>query len=113
MYSIVFNAIWCEGNRFYTQRIGDNRNTQDHGIIASFEGCNGEMDDYCDIFQDVIKLQLGSFFLYVLDVKWFKDVVERGPNATIRCHASGFVIINSSMFWQSMKDTLVLPQQCD
>ena len=53
------------------------------------------MDDYCSINQDIIKLEFRSFFIYVLDVKWFKDVVERCPNATIIFHPSGFVIIVS------------------
>lgn len=109
----MFNAIWCEGKHFRTQRIDDKRNTQDCGVIASFEGANGAMDDYCGIIQDIIKLDFRCFFVYVLDVKWFKDVVERGPNATIKRHASGFVTIDSTKFWQSRKDTLVLPQQCE
>ena len=71
------------------------------------------MDDYCGIIQDIINLDFRSFFVYVLDVKWYKDMVERGPNATIRRHASGFVIIDSTKFLQSTKETLVLPQQCD
>ena len=31
----MFNAIWCEGKHFRTQRIDDKRNTQDYGVIIA------------------------------------------------------------------------------
>lgn len=99
----MFNAIWCKDKHFQTNRIDDKRNMQDCGVITSFEVWNAAMDDYCGMIQDIIKLDFWSFFVYVLDVKWFKDVVERGHNATIRCHSSGFVVINFTKFGQSKK----------
>ena len=108
-----FNAIWCEGKHFRTQRIDEKRNTQDCGVISSFEGANGKMDDYCGTIQDIYRLYFRRFFVYVLDVKWQMNVVEKGPNATIKRHASGYVTIDSTKFWQTKKDRLVLPQQCE
>ena len=81
----MFNALQCEGKHFWSQQIDDKRNTQDCSIIAIFEGCTRAMDDYYGIMQDITKLDFWSFFVYVLNVKWFKGVVERGPNAIIRC----------------------------
>lgn len=78
---IIFNAI-CYADKHFQ------RNTQDHGIIARFEGVNGAMDDYCVMIQDIINLEFRCFFVYVVGVKWFKEMVERCPNATIRVHAS-------------------------
>ena len=59
------------------------------------------------------RLDFRRFFVYVLDVKWQMNVVEKGPNATIKRHASGYVTIDSTKFWQTKKDRLVLPQQCE
>ena len=106
----MFNAIWCEGKHFRTQRIGNETNTQDCSVISSFKEANGKMDDYCVTIQDIFRLNFRCFFLYVLDDKWQIDVVEKGPNATIKCHASGYVTIDSTKFWQTKKYRLILPQ---
>ena len=42
----MFNAMGCEGKHFQIQRIDDKRNTQDCGVIRSFEEANGKIDDY-------------------------------------------------------------------
>ena len=58
----------------------------------------------------IYRLEFRRFFVYVLDVKWQMNMVEKGPNATIKRHESGYVTIDSTKFWQTKKDRLILPQ---
>ena len=74
----MFNAIWDEGKHFRTQGIDDIRNTQDCGVISSFEGSNGKISDYCGTIQDIFRLDFRHFFVYVLDAKWQMNMVEKG-----------------------------------
>ena len=104
----MFNAIWCKGKHFRTQRIDDKRNTKGCGIISSFETANGKIDYFCGTIQDIFRLDFRRFFVYILDVKWQMNMVERGPSATIKCHASGYVTIDSTKFCQTKKYRLVL-----
>ena len=65
------------------------------------------------VAQSKTYLSLTCFFVYVLDVKRQMNVVKKGPNAMIKHHESGYVTIDSTKFWQTKKDRLVFPQQCE
>ena len=71
------------------------------------------MDDYCGLIQNIIKVDYRSFFIYLFEVKWFLDVIERGPGTSIKTHINGFITIDSTKFWGNKTGTFILPQHCD
>ena len=87
-----------------------------HKIVVSLVALREPMEKWMIIVaqsKTYIGFDFRRFFVYVLDVKWQMNVVEKGPNATIKRDASGYVTIDSTKFWQTRKDRLVLPQQCE
>ena len=105
--------MWSEGRHFRTHRIDSKRNTQDSGVMVAFEGGSGEMEDYCGIINNILKIDYRTFHIFALDVKWFKEPLCKGIEANVKRHPSGIMAIDSTWIWQGKKDSLVLPQHCE
>ena len=105
--------MWLEGRHFRTHRINSKRYTQDSGVMAAFESESGEMEDYCGIINNILKIDYRTFHIFALDVKWFKEPLCKGTRANVRRHPSGIMAIDSTRIWQGNKDSLVLPQHCE
>ena len=75
--------------------------------MATFEGASGQMEDYCKKISNIIKIDYRTFSLFALDVKWFKEPLCKGANASVRRHPSGIMAINSTRILQDgNKDSL-------
>ena len=85
------------------------RITQDSGVMETFI----EDEYYCGVITDIFKFDFRTFNVYAFDVKWFMRPIGRGPASTIRRHPSGLPQIDSTRFWTSQDDTLVLPEHCE
>ena len=105
--------MWSEGRHFRTHIIDSNRNTQDCGVMASFESANGQMEEYCGIINKILKIDYRTFNIFALDVKWFKEPLRKGVEANVMRHPSGIMAIDSTQIWQGNKDSLVLPHHCE
>ena len=105
--------MWSKGRHFRTERVDSKRNTQDCGVMANFEQESGATLHYCGMIQNIMKVGFRTFHICMMDVKWFKDVVGQGPQATVKKHSSGFMAIDSTKFWRVDKETFVLPQHCE
>ena len=116
-----YGALWSHGRHFRVQRIDQNRQTFDSGVMASFEqeihdGLNGDVQlskvEYCGRIQNILQVDYRSFQMFLLDVQWFKAVTQ-GRNPTIQRDASGFVAIDSTKLWRNTSDTFVLAETCE
>lgn len=105
--------MWSEGRHFRTHHIDSKRNTQDSGVMATFESASGQMEYYCGIINNILKIDYRTFNIFALDVKWFKEPLCEGAQANVRKHPSGIMAIDSTSIWQGNKDSLVLPQHCE
>ena len=104
------------------EKIDRRRTTFDCGAMANFlqdsrASANDtsnltSMLDYCGTIQDIIKVGFRQFSMFIFDVQWFK-VICNGPNARVRRDPSGFFAIESTKLWMDVRDTFVLPQQCE
>jgi hypothetical protein len=46
-------------------------------VIDTYEGEDGHEQEYCGIIQNVIKLDYQRFDMFVFDVRWFKDILDK------------------------------------
>ena len=68
-----------EGRHFRTHRIDSKRNTQDSGVMAAFEGESGEMEDYCGIINNILKIDYRTFHIFVLGMSsGLKNLYAKG-----------------------------------
>ena len=105
--------MWYEGIHFRTQRIDDTRYTQDCGVIGTYEGENGEVEEYCGRIQNIIKLDFRQFDMYVLDVQWFKDKMGKVPLSSIKIQENGFTTIDSTKLCGTTEESFILPSHCE
>jgi len=82
--------------------------------MATFESTSGQMEDYCGIITNILKIDYRTFNIFALDVKWFKEPLCKGAYANVRRHPSGIMAIDSTRIWKDgNKDSLVIPQHCE
>lgn len=73
--------------------------------MAAFEGGSGEMEDYCGIINNILKIDYRTFHIFALDVKWFKETLCKGIEANVKRNPSGIMAIDSIRIWQGNKDS--------
>ena len=105
--------MWSEGRHFRINQLDTKRATQDSGVMATFENANGEMEDFCGIIMNILKIDHRTIYIHALDRKSFKEPLRRSLDANVRRHASEILAINSTRVWETNKDSLVLPQHCE
>ena len=98
--------MWYKGIYFRMQRIDDNRYTQDCGVIGTYEGEDGEIEEYCGKIQNIIKLDFRQFYMYILDVQWFKDKIWN-------IKANVFTTIDSTKLCGTTEETFILLSHCE
>ena len=67
--------------------------------------------EYFGRIQGIFEIDYMTFQMYILDVQWFKAVIQR-RNPTIQRDAFGFVAIDSTKLWTNRSDTFVLAKSC-
>ena len=105
--------MWYEGIHFRTERIDENRYTQDCGVIGTYEGLDGEVEEYCGKIQNIIKLDFRQFDMYIFYVQWFNDKMGKIPLSSINIQANGFTTIDSTKFCANTEGTFILPSHCE
>jgi hypothetical protein len=108
-----YNAIWWDGTHYRTEAIDRNRYTADSGVIGTYEGEDGREQEYCGIIQNIIKLDYRRFDVFVFDVRWFKDVLDKVPQGSITVDGSGFTMIDSTRICSASEGTFILPSHCE
>jgi hypothetical protein len=114
--------MWAYGQHFRVENVDKHRATLDCGIMASFKQqsrasardlnlLDGELD-YVGKIQDILEVNLRSFTIILFHVQWFQ-VIQRGPNRTVRRDPNGFYAIDSSKLLRKNEDPFALPQHCE
>jgi hypothetical protein len=108
-----YNAIWWDGTHYCIKAIDPNRYTVDSGVIGTYEGEDGHEQEYCGIIQNIIKLDYRRFDVFVFDVRWFKDVLDKVPQVSITVHGNGLTMIDSTWICSASEGTFILPIHCE
>ena len=72
---------------------------------------DGELD-YVGKIQDILEVNLRSFTIIIFHVEWFQ-VIQYGPNRTVRRDPNGFYAIDSSKLLCKNEDPFALPHHCE
>jgi hypothetical protein len=78
-----------------------------------YEGEDGHEQEYCGIIQNIIKLDYQRFDVFVFNVGWFKDVLDKVPQGSITVDGSGFTMIDSTRICSASEGTFILPSHCE
>jgi hypothetical protein len=73
-------------------------------VIGTYEG---------GIIQNINKLDCRRFDVFVFDVKWFKDVLDKVAQGSITVDGSGFRMIDSTWIYSAKEGTFILPSHCE
>jgi hypothetical protein len=85
----------------------------DSGVIGMYESEDGQVIEYCEIIQNIIKLDYRRFDVYIFDVRWFKDVMGNVPQCSIKAGSSGFTTIDSTRLCNAKEGTFILLSHCE
>jgi hypothetical protein len=61
-----YNVIWWDGTHYRTETIDGNWYMTDSGAISTYEGEDGQEQEYCGIIQNIIKLDFQRFNVFSL-----------------------------------------------
>jgi hypothetical protein len=107
------NAIWWDSKHYRTEAIDRNQYTADSGVIGTYEGEDGHEQEYYVIIKTIIKLVYRRFDVFVFDVRWFKDVLDKVTQGSITIDGSGFTMIDSTWICSASEGTFILPSHCE
>jgi hypothetical protein len=85
----------------------------DSGFIGMYKGEDGQVIEYCGIIQNILKLDYQRFDIYVFDVRWFKDVMGKVPQRSLKADSRGFTTIDSTRLCSAKEETFILPSHCE
>lgn len=91
------------------EKIDKNGTPYDSGVMAIFNQERSTIDntdirlDYYGLIQDILEVNYRRFYMFILDLKWFK-VVKTGRGATVHRDQSGFYAIDSKVVWINKDD---------
>jgi hypothetical protein len=108
-----YNATWWDCTHYCIEAIDRNRYTVDSGVIGTDEGGDGHEQEYCGIIQNIIKLDYRRLNVFVFDVRCFKDVLDKIPQALIIVDGRGFTMIDSTRICSGSEGTFILPSHCE
>jgi hypothetical protein len=98
---------------YRNESIDRNRYTADSRVINTYEGEDGHEQEYCEMIHNIIKLSCRRFNVFVFDVKWFKDVLDKVPKGSIIVEGSGFMMIDSTQICSAFEGTFILSYHCE
>jgi hypothetical protein len=114
MHCTYYNAIWWDDTHYRIEAIDRNKYIMaDFGVIGTYEGEDGQEQEYCGIIQNIIKVDFQRFDVFGFDVRWFKDVLEKVPQGSITVDDSGFTMIDSTWICSAKGRTFILPSHCE
>jgi hypothetical protein len=82
-------------------------------VIDTYEEEDGQEQEYFRIIQNIIKLDYRIFDVFVFDVRWFKDVLDKVPQSSITVDDSGFTMIDFTRIYSAKEGTFILPSHCE
>jgi hypothetical protein len=106
MQGTYYNVIRWDDIHYHIEAIDRNWYTLDTRVIDRYDqGDDGQVQEYCGIIQNIIKLDFRRFNVYVFDVQWFKYVMGKIPQCSIKVEPSGFTMIASMRLCNSCGGT--------
>jgi hypothetical protein len=51
--------------------------------------------------------------MFVFDIKWFKDVLDKVPQGSITLDSSSFTMIDSTGICSAKEGTFIVPSHCE
>jgi riboflavin synthase alpha subunit len=51
--------------------------------------------------------------MFIFDVEWFKDVLDKVPQGSITVDGSSFTMIDSMRIYSASEGTFILPSHCE